>query len=134
MKKITLLTTVFLLFMALAVNAQQRNPREKMTPEQQSTKMVERLNNELTLNAKQQADLKTFFTTSFKKRNESFEKNKNNRDAMRESIKKNREETDVQLKKVLTADQYKKYKENEEKKIQERKGKGGRPGQGQPQR
>lgn len=120
MKKIILLATSILFFFALAANAQQRGPKEKMTPEEQSAKMVERLNKELTLTAKQQTDLKTFFADSFKKRNETFQKNKDNREAMRESMKKNREETDVQLKKVLTADQYKKYKENEEKRQQER--------------
>lgn len=120
MKKILFLATTVLMFLALGVNAQQRGPREKLTPEQQATRMVERLNEELKLTDKQQADLKTYFTTSIKNRNEAFEKNKDNREQMREQMKKDREATDAQLKKVLTAEQYKTYKANEEKRQKER--------------
>lgn len=128
MKKILFLATTVLMFLAMGVNAQQRGPREKLTPEQQATRMVERLNEELKLTDKQQADLKTYFTTSIKNRNEAFEKNKDNREQMREQMKKDREATDAQLKKVLTAEQYKTYKANEEKRQKEREqNKGQRP-------
>lgn len=120
MKKILFFATTVLMFLAIGVNAQQRGPREKLTPEQQATRMVERLNEELKLTDKQQADLKTYFTTSIKNRNEAFEKNKDNREQMREQMKKDREATDAQLKKVLTAEQYKTYKANEEKRQKER--------------
>lgn len=130
MKKILFLATTLLMFLALGVNAQQRGPREKLTPEQQATRMVERLNQELKLTDKQQADLKTYFTASFKKRNEAFEKNKDNREGMREQMQKDREATDAQLKKVLTADQYKTYKANEEKRQKERQQQKGQGHQG----
>lgn len=129
MKKILFLATTLLMFLALGVNAQQRGPREKMTPEQQAARTVERLHKELTLTDKQQTELKTWFTESFKKRNEAFEKNKGDREAMRTQMKKDREATDAQLKKVLTAEQYKTYKANEEKRQKEMQQKGqGRPG------
>lgn len=124
MKKILFLATAFIMFLAVSVNAQQRGPRERMTPEQQATRMVERLNTELTLTDKQQTELKTWFTDSFKKRSEAFEKNKENREEMRAQMKKNQEETDAQLKKVLTAEQYKTYKANEEKRQKERQQRG----------
>lgn len=128
MKKILFFATTVLMFLAIGVNAQQRGPREKLTPEQQATRMVERMNEELKLTDKQQADLKTYFTTSIKNRNEAFEKNKDNREQMREQMKKDREATDAQLKKVLTAEQYKTYKANEEKRQKEREQhKGQRP-------
>lgn len=133
MKKILFFATAFLLFVAFSANAQQRGhkpQREQMTPEQQATRLVERMNKELTLTEQQQNELKTWFTASLKQRNENFKKNKDNRENMREEMKKEREATDAELKKVLTAEQYKTYKANEEKRQQERKERGGqhRPG------
>lgn len=58
MKKLVFLATTLLMFLAITVNAQQRGPRERMTPEQQATRTVERLTTELKLTDKQQADLK----------------------------------------------------------------------------
>lgn len=124
MKKILFLATAFLMFLAVSVNAQQRGPREKMTPEQQATRMVERLNTELKLTDQQQTDLKTWFAESFKKRSEAFQKNKENREDMRAQMQKDREATDAQLKKILTAEQYKTYKTNEEKRQKERSQRG----------
>lgn len=120
MKKVLFLTTTLFLFLAMSVSAQQRGPREKLTPEQQATRMVERLNQELKLTEKQQKDLKTWFTESYKKRNETFEKNKENREAMRTQMQKDREANEAKLKKVLTEEQYKTYKANEEKRQKER--------------
>lgn len=133
MKKILFFATAFLLFVAFSANAQQRGSkphREQMTPEQQAARLVERMNKELTLTEQQQSELKTWFTTSLKQRNENFKKNKDNRENMREEMKKEREATNAELKKVLTAEQYKTYKANEEKRQQERKERGGqhRPG------
>lgn len=133
MKKIAFLAITVFMFLAFAVSAQQRGPREKMTPEQQATRTVERLNKELTLNEQQQKDLKAWFTTSFKQREENMKKGQDNREAMREQMKKDREATDAQLKKVLTADQYKTYKANEEKRMKEWQQRGGQGG-GRPQR
>lgn len=119
MRKIAFLTTTLLLFLVFAVSAQPRDNRERLAPEQQAARTVERLTKELQLTAKQQAELKTWFTTSIKKRQDMMAKNQGNREAMRENAKKDREETDIQMKKVLTADQFKKYKENQEKRMQE---------------
>ena len=124
MKKILFLATTVLMFLAFSVNAQQRGPRERLTPEQQATRMVERLNQELKLTDKQQTELKTWFTDSFKKRNEAFEKNRENREAMRSQMQKDREATEAELKKVLTEEQYKTYKANEEKRQKERQQRG----------
>ena len=109
MKKFLFLTATLCILLTVGINAQQKGPRERMTPEQQATRTVERLNQELKLTDAQQKDLKKMFTESFKKREETFQKNK-----------ENREETDAQLKKILTTEQYKTYKENEEKRQQER--------------
>lgn len=130
MKRIIILLALSLFF-SIGTQAQQRGQRERMTPEQQAERMVKRLHAELKLTDKQQTELKTWFTDSFKKRNENFEKNRGNREAMQETMKKAQEETQAQLKKVLTADQYKKYQENEkkrEKEMKERRERMGRRG------
>lgn len=139
MKKIVFLATTLLMFLAFTVSAQQpqkqgQGQRERMTPEQQATRTVERMNKELTLTEKQQADLKKWYTDSYTQRAKTMEKNKDNREAMRESMKKDRENTEAQLKKVLTADQFKKYQENEKKRMENRQGRGGQRGQGMGQR
>ena len=119
MKKLVFLATTLLMFLAITVNAQQRGPRERMTPEQQATRTVERLTTELKLTDKQQADLKKWYTESFKKREEAMQQNRDNREAMRDQMKKDREAADAELKKVLTEEQYKTYKANEEKRMKE---------------
>ena len=111
MKKLVFLATTLLMFLAITVNAQQRGPRERMTPEQQATRTVERLTTELKLTDKQQ----------------------DNREAMRDQMKKDREAADAELKKVLTEEQYKTYKANEEKRMKEWQQRG-RQGGGHPQR
>ncbi len=129
MKRILFFTTTFLMFLTITVCAQQRGPRERPTPEQQATRTIERLTEELKLTEQQQTELKTWFTESFKKREETMQKNREDREAMREQMKKDREATDAELKKVLTEEQYNTYKANEEKRMKERRGPqgGGRP-------
>ena len=95
MKKLVFLATTLLMFLAITVNAQQRGPRERMTPEQQATRTVERLTTELKLTDKQHADLKKWYTESFKKREEAMQKNRDNREAMRDQMKKDREAADA---------------------------------------
>lgn len=76
MKKIVFLAATLFMFFAISANAQQRGPREHMTPEQQATRMVERLTEELKLDENQQKELQTYFTEQFQKRQEEFEKNR----------------------------------------------------------
>ena len=122
MKKIVFLAATLFIFFAISANAQQRGPREHMTPEQQATRMVERLTEELKLDENQQKELQTYFTEQFQKRQEEFEKNRpapENCEAMREKMEKEREATDAKLKEVLTEEQYNTYKANEEKRMKE---------------
>lgn len=127
MKAITILTTTLFLLLTFAVSAQRTDSRQKMTPEQQATKMVEKMTTQLQLNAKQQKELTTYYTETFKKRAEARQKNMDNKDSMRENMKKERDAADAQLKKILTPDQYKKYKADEEKRKEEMKKRGDRP-------
>ena len=122
MKKIVFLAATLFIFFAISANAQQRGPREHMTPEQQATRMIERLTEELKLDENQQKELQTYFTEQFQKRQEEFEQeqpNPEDREAMREKMEKEREATDAKLKEVLTEEQYNTYKANEEKRMKE---------------
>lgn len=132
MKKIIFLAMTLFMVSAVTSQAQERQQREKMTPEQQATRTVEQLNKELTLTEKQQTDLKKWYTDSYTQRAKNMEKNRDNREAMRETMKKDQEATQAQLKKVLTEEQFKKYQENEKKRMEQRQNRGQRgPGMGQ---
>ncbi|MDE5638651.1 MAG: hypothetical protein K2I47_02475 [Odoribacter sp.] len=85
------------------------------TVEERVQHMVERLNKELKLSDKQQRELKTYFTESFQKREKNFPKDRGKIKEMHEKIKKEQEETNEQLKQILTEEQYNIYKENEKK-------------------
>lgn len=121
MKKIVFLTTAVLMSLSLMLHAQPREPQHRITPEQQATQMVERLHKELTLTEKQQKELKTWFTRSFTQQKEESDKNRSNREAMRQFREKQREANDAELKKVLTTEQYKKYEENQRKRQEARR-------------
>lgn len=121
MKKIVFLTTAILMFLSMILHAQPREPQHKVTPEQRAAQMVERLHKELTLTEKQQEELKTWFTRSFTQQKEESDKNRSNREAMRQFREKQREANDAELKKVLTTEQYKKYEENQRKRQEARR-------------
>lgn len=121
MKKIVFLTTAVLMSLSVMLHAQPREPQHRITPEQQATQMVERLHKELTLTEKQQKELKTWFTRSFTQQKEESDKNRSNREAMRQFREKQREANDAELKKVLTTEQYKKYEENQRKRQEARR-------------
>lgn len=121
MKKIVFLTTAILMFLSMILHAQPREPQHKVTPEQRAAQMVERLHKELTLTEKQQEELKTWFTRSFTQQKEESDKNRSNREAMRQFREKQREANDAELKKALTTEQYKKYEENQRKRQEARR-------------
>lgn len=121
MKKIVFLTTAVLMSLSVMLHAQPREPQHRITPEQHAAQMVERLHKELTLTEKQQEELKTWFTRSFTQQKEESDKNRSNREAMRQFREKQRKANDAELKKVLTAEQYKKYEENQRKRQEARR-------------
>lgn len=141
MRKILFLTAIIAIWGFMGSCKQQTNSNEqnKKTTEQKGNRveqqvqhMIERLNEDLQLTEQQQNELKTYFTESFKKRSETFKKNKENREQMREQMKKEMEATDAQLKKILTEEQYNTYKENEKKRQEERGQKRRQGGPSQP--
>ena len=141
-KRTFLLVAAFMTLLACNSNSQQRNaftggdpgtriqqrgPRERMTPEQMAQRTVERMKSELQLTDKQEEELKTFLVTFNQERQKELEKAGDDREARREAMTKSRTNMDEKIKSILTDEQYKKYKENEEKRRQE----GGQRMQGQ---
>lgn len=120
MKKITTLLILLFSIGSITLFAQQHGPRERLSPAERAEKTVEHLNKELTLTKQQQTELKNWFTTHYKQQEETFKKNHAERKAMREQMQKNREQTEAQLKKILTTEQFQKYQEKEQERQKEK--------------
>lgn len=118
-----------LLFVGIASFAQDsdmdqkpaREQRERMTPEQRNEKQLKKLTSELTLDAKQQEQVKQLIAERSVKseklreaRKEQREKGTKLTDAQKEAFKKemtaDAEANDAKMKGILTADQYTKWK------------------------
>lgn len=98
-----------------------REQRERMTPEQRNEKQLKKLTSELTLDAKQQDQVKQLIAERSVKseklreaRKEQREKGTKLTDAQKEAFKKEMtaeaEANDAKMKGILTADQYTKWK------------------------
>lgn len=100
--------------------------------------MAKRMKSELQLTDKQTEEIKTFFSSYHRERQKEFDKSKKagqDREARRAAMVKNRAAMDDKIKSVLTEEQYKKYKENEEKRRGEAAQRGQRMrGEGRPNR
>ena len=127
MKTTTFIISALLIFFSFGVEAQnhheegqghqqhQCGPRERMTPEQ----MVAQMKTELKLDEKQEKQVSDLFSDNFKKRNELFQKYRDNRDSLMFYNQKMEKEQNASLKKILNEEQYKTYITNLEKKKQE---------------
>ncbi|GHV66399.1 hypothetical protein FACS1894199_09730 [Bacteroidia bacterium] len=89
-------------------------------PEEMADRAVKRLDEELKLTEEQKKELKIWYTETNKKQGEEFEKQRDDREAMRESMQKLRTETRAKMEKVLTKEQYEKYVESEKKREADR--------------
>ena len=111
-------------------------PRERMTPEQQATRTVERLTTEIKVDRQTTGrPRKNGIPNRYKKREEAMQgKTGITVNAMRDTNRKKTVKLQTpKLKKVLTEEQYKTYKANEEKRMKEWQQRG-RQGGGHPQR
>jgi hypothetical protein len=77
----------------------------RMTPQERVDKMTK----DLSLTKDQQTKALAIFTKSSESMRKLFEENQGDFEAVRPAMQKVRQETDDQLKKVLTKDQYEKY-------------------------
>lgn len=119
MKKVFVACCLFVF--AFAVSAQQGGGQGRMNPEQR----YERMKSELSLTDKQLADIKKIDEEYTPKTRELFEKYSNDREKMTAEMTKLNEERNAKVKPLLSADQYTKYVE-----MNNRMRGGGRPGGG----
>ncbi|MDD2962734.1 MAG: hypothetical protein PHQ65_13665 [Bacteroidales bacterium] len=113
--KIQILMMVLLLAgQSLCLKA-QRPDDDKLTPEERAELLTTRLKIALDLSDEQVAKVKQIQTDHFKKVETDRAEVKAKRDAARDKRDKQIKATEAELKKVLTADQFKKYMELKDK-------------------
>lgn len=115
MKQRIMLMLAFLLAMNISVFAQQGGGQRRSVEERVKA-TIERLTTELSLNKDQQTKLDSVFTSSYKqmeKMRADAQASGNRPD--REAFQKMSTERDEKVKGILTEDQFKKYKEAQEK-------------------
>ncbi len=93
----------------------QRGDMEKMTPEQRNEKRVERMTKELNLDAAQQEKLKQFYADEAKKREAMMAEMKDKKGQGREMMGQQMKATEAKMKEILTAEQFTKWKSNQDK-------------------
>jgi len=108
------LTGIFLIATVVLASAQGF---QNQTPEERAKAQVERMEKLLSLTADQKTKIQAIELELSKEMNEQLQKNQGNREAMRtiwQEIQKKREE---KYKNVLTADQFKKYLDDNEQRM-----------------
>jgi len=113
-----------LLVVGLTTFAQDKKERprradmEKMTPEQRSERRLERMKTELNLDEKQQEQVKQLFAEQDKKWEANRGEMQNRREMSREKMEEERKMMNDKMKAILNPEQFKKWKENQEKRRQ----------------
>lgn len=135
------LVVVIAMFVGLTTFAQEKRGegKERLTPEQRTEAVLKKMTSELTLDAKQQEEVKVFLNEQAKKREakkQEFKARKEKGEKLSDEeiakMKKDRidEElaTKTKLKKILSEEQYKKWSERRKDMGAKGKGKGKRAG------
>lgn len=133
MKKLFIAALLFVGMASFAQEADQkpnREPREKLTPEQRNDKQLKKLTSELNLDANQQAQVKQLLADRSAKAEKFKEERKDRKDsnvkptaaekdAFKKQLMDEKDANDAKMKSILTADQYNKWKsiqkENQDK-------------------
>jgi len=116
MKKLFVAAVMLLATFTLAT-AQQR---QGMSPEERAKTQTERLEKLLSLTADQKAKVHAIELQIGKEMTAERQRTQGDRDAMRAAMQKVNTKRDAEYRKVLTADQYKKYLEDNEQRARER--------------
>jgi Spy/CpxP family protein refolding chaperone len=115
-----------LLVVGLTTYAQEkegrRSGREKLTSEQKVELQVKKMTKDLNLNEKQTKDVRALVTKQVEKREAKRKEMEDLKTKMREDIKAQmqaeKEAVSVEMKKILTPEQYVKWEKNREEKIE----------------
>lgn len=130
MKKLFIAAMLFVGMASFAQDMDQkpeREPRERMTPEQRNEKQLKKLTTELSLDANQQSQVKQLLADRSAKAEKFREARKDKKDSNtkptaeeRAAFKKQMEDevaaNDAKMKSILKADQYTKWKTLQEEK------------------
>lgn len=129
--KLILFGIVLLAGMSLVQAQPPQGGGPQMDPGRMAQMQTERMTTDLSLNEKQQKDVKAINEKYAKKMGEIFQSGQGQGDwqAIRTKFEEMNNQKNEELKKVLTADQYKKYEELEKKRMEGRRQRmgGGRP-------
>jgi periplasmic protein CpxP/Spy len=114
----TLITVGF-----LTANAQQQTGQmpPRMNPEEMAKRQTERMSTDLKLNDKQKTEVAAINTKYAKIMNETIQSNQGNREAIHAKMVEMNTRKNAEFEKVLTADQYKQFVEQEKKRQEERR-------------
>lgn len=147
MKKIFIALLLVMSITTFAQEAQSekkanKGKREKMSPEQRNQVLLDKMTKELSLDAKQQEQIKPIIVEQAAKikamrdqrmANNATELTSEERKALMQQRKEEKTATDAKLKAILTPEQFKKMKENEaanrEKMRESRESRPNRPNQ-----
>jgi protein CpxP len=115
-----------LLVVGLTTYAQEKEGRkagrEKLTSKQKVDLQVKKMTKDLNLNEKQTKDVKALVTKQVEKREakrkemEDFKTKK--REELKAQMKSEKEAVSIEMKKILTAEQYAKWEKNRDEKIE----------------
>lgn len=115
-----IVSAIALLFLVQTGFTQQRGPQG--TPDEQATKRVEQLDKILTLKKIQKDSIYQVLLTEAKTREATF-KDRSSERPDREAMRTAMEKTNTKIKSFLTAEQVKKFDENQQQMMQKRESK-----------
>lgn len=136
MKKLFIAALLFVGVVSFAQEADQtpnREPRERLTPEQRNEKQLKKITTELNLDANQQAQVKQLLADRSAKAEKLRAERKDRkekptaaeREAFKTELKAEKDANDAKMKAILNADQYKKWTSIQEEKREQAKEKMG---------
>ena len=132
MKKLFIAALLFVGVVSFAQEADQvpnREPRERLTPEQRNEKQLKKITTELNLDANQQAQVKQLLADRSAKAEKLRAERKDRkekptaaeREAFKTELKAEKDANDAKMKAILNADQYKKWTSIQEEKREQAK-------------
>ncbi len=109
-KKVVLV--IALLLSCMSFGQEKLEKRKKMSPEERLETQVERMTKELSLNEKQIVQVSELVKNNVTKREEFKTESKEIRKENRDKMKAEMESTKAEMKKILNAEQFKKFEKN----------------------
>lgn len=122
--KISFIVTLVLISFSTAIAQSPSGQGQRRNPEEMATRQTERMTTDLKLNDKQKTEVAAINLKYAKLRSELFQANQGDREAARAKMQVMDTQKNDELKKALTADQFKLYEEQEKKRQEERRQRG----------